>query len=73
MKHILGSALIFKTRIGNHKKSFISEKYEKETTLSKHGWKIQREKKMYDIKWKLIQTAKPFNPVTGVCNLITAE
>ena len=67
------SAPPFKLRIGNHKKSFRNEKYEKETTLSKHVWKIKRQKKKYDIKWKLIQTAKSFNPVTGVCSLCTAE
>ena len=27
----------------------------------------------FDIKWKKITSAKPFNPVTNICNLCTAE
>ena len=67
------SAPTFKSRLGNHKKSFKHEKYEKETKLSKHIWSLKRKNEDYTIKWKLISIAKPFNPVTGVCNLCTVE
>ena len=69
----------FRSRAANHKKSFTYLKYEKETELSKHIWDIKKKeaRKMrtvkFDIKWKKIVNAKPFNPVTNVCNLCTAE
>ena len=69
----------FKSRHANHKKSFKYLKYEKETELSKHIWNIKKKeaRKMrqvnFNIKWKKLTVAKPFNPVTNICNLCTAE
>ena len=69
----------FKSRHANHKKSFKYQKYEKETELSKHIWEIKKReaRKMrtvnFNIKWKKLTVAKPFNPVTNICNLCTAE
>ena len=69
----------FKSREANHRKSFTYQKYEKETELSKHVWKIKKKearkmkKVKFDIKWKKVASAKPFNPVTNICNLCTAE
>ena len=67
------SAPPFKDRLGNHKKSFNNDAYKKETTLSKYVWSLKRKNEQYDIKWRLLTTAKPFNPVTEICNLCTAE
>ena len=67
------SAPTFKSRLGNHKKSFKHEKYEKETELSKQVWRLKRKNEEYSIKWKLITKANPFNPVTRICNLCTEE
>ena len=67
------SAPPFKNRLANHKKSFKYVKYETETQLSKHIWHVKRKKVNFNIKWKKITTAKPFNPVTNTCNLCTAE
>ena len=63
----------FKKRLANHLKSFKYQKYEKETELSKHIWSLKRKKTNYDIKWKIIEKSKPFNPTTGICSLCTAE
>ena len=63
----------FKKRWANHKKSFTHEKYEKETELSKHIWDLKRKQADYDIKWKILEKSKTFNPVTGICSLCTAE
>ena len=63
----------FKSRLGNHTKSFNHERYEKETKLSRHIWSLKRKKVDFEIKWKIIAKAKPFNPVTGVCQLCTVE
>ena len=63
----------FKSRLGNHTKSFRHERYQKETKLSIHIWDLKRKKVNFDIKWKLIAKAKPFNPVTNVCQLCTVE
>ena len=67
------SAPSFKKRFGNHKKSFEHPKYETETTLSKHIWKLKRNQQQFNIKWKIISRAKPFSPVTQICELCTAE
>ena len=69
----------FKSRHANHKKSFTYEKYETETELSKHVWNVKKKmartmkKVNFNIKWKKLVTAKPFNPVTNICNLCTVE
>ena len=63
----------FKTRLGNHKKSFNHRKYGKETTLSRKIWELKDEGYEYDISWKMMERAQPFSPVTGVCALCTTE
>ena len=35
------------------------------------NWK--NEKTKYKIKWKILARSKPYNPITGVCNLCTLE
>ena len=61
----------FKDRFRNHNKSFNHLRYSKETTLSLHVWSLKNLNIDYDIQWKVIDRAKPFSPVTGVCNLCT--
>ena len=63
----------FKTRLANHNKSFNHEKYKHETSLSTHIWALKQENFEYDLKWKIMARAKPFCPVTGVCQLCTRE
>ena len=63
----------FKDRYRNHKKSFKNFTYKSETTLSQFIWKLKSENVDYDIEWKVLDRAKPFSPVTGVCALCTLE
>ena len=63
----------FKTRIANHKKSFNHRKYGKETTLSQKIWELKDAGQNYEIKWKRLENAEPFSPITGVCSLCTLE
>ena len=63
----------FKTRHSNHKKSFKTAKYRTETTLSQYIWDLKNEGISYDIKWKILDRSRPYNPITGVCSLCTLE
>ena len=63
----------FKSRLGNHKKSFKDISYKNETTLSQFIWSLCEQNIKYDVYWKLVDRAEPFNPVTGICNLCTLE
>ena len=46
----------FKTRYGNHVKSFKHRKYSKETELSKYIWELKDDNKVPIIKWKILKT-----------------
>jgi hypothetical protein len=72
-KYIGLTAPPFKSRLGNHKKSFKHEKYAHETTLSSHIWELKGKNIDFNIKWQLMARAKPFSPVTSICNLCTRE
>ena len=63
----------FKDRFANHKKSFNHRRYGKETTLSQKIWKLKDEGQDFEIKWKILERAQPFSPITGVCGLCTLE
>ena len=63
----------FKERYGNHKKSFNHREYSNETTLSNYVWRLKERNIGYDIQWKVVDKAPPFNPVSGVCALCTLE
>ena len=63
----------FKKRYGNHKKSFKQEKYKTETDLSNHTWKLESEKKSFNINWKILDRGRSFNPGSKICQLCTIE
>ena len=67
------TANTFKTRFSSHKSSFLKEKRKKETTLSKHIWDLKEKNTTYTLSWKILSKAKPFSPVTGICQLCTRE
>ena len=67
------TANTFKQRLGNHKKSFNHRQYRTDTTLSDYIWKLKDDGIQYDLKWKIIDKARPFSPVTGICALCTLE
>ena len=61
----------FKKRLAVHKHSFISE--DNQTSLSKHIKKLKNRNIDYELSWKLVTKAKPFSPVSGICNLCIKE
>ena len=58
------TAQTFKKRWDGHTNSFRHEKYSKETALSIHIWKLERENISWNLKWKVISRASPFSPFT---------
>ena len=72
--HYVGlTSTTFKERLGNHKTSFNHAQHGKRTELSKHIWKLKRKNIGYEVKFKLLDRAKPYSPVSGVCNLCLSE
>ena len=63
----------FKKRYYKHRSSFNNQKYEHDTELSKYIWKLKRDNKTYRVKWKIIDRASPYNPITKRCNLCNKE
>ena len=67
------SAPPFKDQWRNHNSSFKTRNPENATGLSKYIWGLKDQKISYEISWKIVSRAKPFNHVTNVCNLCTRE
>ena len=63
----------FKTRYGNHKKSFRHRRYEKDTELSKHIWELKDQNKNFEIKWSIYRKSCGYNQVAKSCNLCLME
>ena len=63
----------FKDRYRNHKQSFEKESKKSQTTLSQHIWELKNQQINFDVTWKFIGRARPFNPATGMCALCTLE
>ena len=63
----------FKTRRGNHTKSFDHERYKHETVLSAHIWAIKSRGSTYDVTWKILDRGTQYNPATKTCLLCTKE
>ena len=63
----------FKSRLGNHNKSFKHERYQRETVLSSHIWALKGRGSTYTIAWRILDRGAPFNPVTKTCMLCTKE
>ena len=51
------TATTFKERYRNHKKAFNDIKYENETELSKHVWKLKLNREQFNIKWSILSRA----------------
>ena len=69
----VGLATNFKERYRNHKTSFRHSKRSNETQLSKYVWNLQNEKKMFQIKWKILKKCKPYSNVSKKCSLCLNE
>ena len=62
----------FKLRYGNHKKSFVHEEYQNNTTLSAYVW----DKKLNptpDIKWSILKNCSKYKPGQKTCQICLEE
>ena len=67
------TATSFKARWRNHRSNFNTRNPKNATALSKHIWALEDQNISFDVSWKIVSKAKPFNPVTGVCQLCNRE
>ena len=70
---ILYHILYIYIHIISHKSNFKTRNPKNATGLSKYIWKLQDQAIDFDISWKIVSRAKPFNHVTKVCQLCTRE
>ena len=63
----------FKSRYNNHTKSFRSRKYENDTELSKHIWRLKDNSREYRVIWSIERTARPYKCGTKRCDLCLSE
>ena len=63
----------FKTRYGNHKKSFTHNRYRSDTELSKKVWDMKDANKSYNISWRVLQQARTYTGGGGTCDLCVTE
>ena len=63
----------FKDRFANHKTSFKSREYEKDTELSKYIWKLKDLKTPYEIKWSILRKTSGYSNISKSCSLCTSE
>ena len=67
------TATTFKIRFNNHKASFRNSSKKYTTELSKYIWELKDNEVQYDITWKILKQAKPYNPISNRCNLCLWE
>ena len=67
------AATSFKDRYSNHTSSFRTRNPKNSTTLSKYIWGLQDQNIGYQVKWKILSSASPFNHVTNRCRLCVRE
>jgi hypothetical protein len=63
----------FKDRWTKHKSSFRTRNPKNASGLSRYIWNLMDEKIDYEIEWKIVSKAKPFDPGSGVCRLCVRE
>ena len=70
--YIGSSGNTFKTRYGQHKNSFISERSKKSTELSKFIWELKDKNIEYKILWNIVRRTASIRSAYG-CNLCNLE
>ena len=63
----------FKKRYYSHRRSFQKRDSEHATTLSSHIWNLQDKNENFEVKWKIIDRGKDFNPINRKCGLCIKE
>ena len=59
--------------LNKHQTSFTSQRYRNATTLSIFIWDLKEKDINFNLKWKKIDQAASFTPITGRCNLCALE
>ena len=63
----------FKIRFNNHKNSFNYRRKKHSTELSNYVWDLKDNNVDFNIKWKILKQAKPYNNTLNRCNLCLSE
>ena len=64
----------FKARYGTHRTNMNNPKYrDKGTRLSKFTWELKDQGINFQVKWRIVDRAPPYNPRTRKCALCTRE
>ena len=63
----------FKDRWTKHKSSFRTRNPKNASGLSRYIWNLDDQNVKYELKWKIISRAKPYDPGSGVCRLCIRE
>ena len=63
----------FKLRYSNHKQSIKNINNRTQTMLSQYTWDLKDNNLEFNETWKLLATAKSYNPGTKTCNLCSKE
>ena len=67
------TARTFKARHGEHQGDFRDFDRRTNSRLATHVWDLKCQGKIPKVDFKVVCRASPFNPISGVCNLCTAE
>ena len=51
-----------KKRIQRHLFTFNNQKYQNETSLSSHIWQLKNQNVNFELEWKILAGAQPYNP-----------
>ena len=60
-------------RVNEHYRSFEDYKSKSSTKLSKKIWNLKDQDKNYELKWKILRSAKPYSSGTTECGLCLTE
>ena len=62
----------FKARLGQHRQTF-KNKNKSQTSISNHVHELKDANIDFEIKWRIVDKGRSFNPVNNVCNLCNKE
>ena len=73
--YVGATAQTFKERYSGHRSNFMTgnPRNKHGTKLSTYIWKLREEGKTFQIHWRIIDRASPYNPLTKKCNLCNKE
>ena len=72
-KYVGLTARSFIFRHTEHLRNFENREPKNSTSLSKKVWSLQDKNINFELKWKILQAAKPYHPGSRQCQLCLAE